>query len=309
MVDFTSCPTRKKAYGGANGNKICIIHNNENYMLKLPPKSTKKTELSYTNGCISEYISCHIYNIIGIPAQETILGIYKTKTKDKIVVACKDFTTIGVILQDFASLKNQVIDSASNGYGTELSDVLEAIDLQTSIDPLIVKQRFWDMFIMDALLGNFDRHNGNWGFLYDEQLDKMTLAPVYDCGSCLYPQADEEIMKKVLENTGEKHSRIFNFPTSALKQNDKKINYFNFLTSTMDENCLKSLIDIYPRIDFNKINHFISNIEQISDLQKNFYKTMLKERYDLILTPAYKKAIALNLESFKINESEEPDFE
>lgn len=31
-------------------------------------------------------------------------------------------------------------------------------------------QYFWDMFVVDALLGNFDRHNGNWGFLYDPVL-------------------------------------------------------------------------------------------------------------------------------------------
>ena len=54
------------------------------------------------------------------------------------------------------------------------------------------------MFIVDALIGNWDRHNGNWGFLYDAHTDRMTLAPSFDCGSSLYPQADEEIMQAVL---------------------------------------------------------------------------------------------------------------
>ena len=27
MIDFTNLPTRKKSYGGANGNKICVIIN------------------------------------------------------------------------------------------------------------------------------------------------------------------------------------------------------------------------------------------------------------------------------------------
>ena len=35
---------------------------------------------------------------------------------------------------------------------------------------------FWDMFIADAFIGNWDRHNGNWGFLYNEQNDSMKLA-------------------------------------------------------------------------------------------------------------------------------------
>lgn len=35
------------------------------------------------------------------------------------------------------------------------------------------------MFIVDALIGNWNRHNG---------------------GSCLFPQADEKIMQKALDN-------------------------------------------------------------------------------------------------------------
>ena len=27
MIDFTNLPTRKKSYGGANGNKLCEIIN------------------------------------------------------------------------------------------------------------------------------------------------------------------------------------------------------------------------------------------------------------------------------------------
>ena len=50
------------------------------------------------------------------------------------------------------------------------------------------------MFIVDALIGNWDRHNGNWGFLYNTVTDEIALAPGYDCGSCLFPQADEKII-------------------------------------------------------------------------------------------------------------------
>lgn len=67
--------------------------------------------MSYSNSTISEYIGSNIYKIIGIPVQETLLGEYIVKGKKKIVVACKDFTEPGVIIQDFASLKNTMIDS------------------------------------------------------------------------------------------------------------------------------------------------------------------------------------------------------
>ena len=134
--------------------------------------------------------------------------------KEKIVVACKDFTRPGVVLQEFASLKNQMIDSARNGYGTELSDIEKTFEEQTALDAVELSQRFWDMFIVDAFIGNWDRHNGNWGFLYDTMTDRLTLAPVYDCGSSLYPQADDKIMESVLKDSQARALRIFEIPTS-----------------------------------------------------------------------------------------------
>lgn len=44
------------------------------------------------------------------------------------------FTKPGITIQDFASLKNRIIDSERNGYGTDLADILSTIEAQTSID-------------------------------------------------------------------------------------------------------------------------------------------------------------------------------
>ena len=78
------------------------------------------------------------------------------------------------------------------------------------------------MFIGDAFLGNFDRHNGNWGFLIDESNAIVEISPIYDCGSCLYPQATEEVMKEVLTDEVQRNARIFVFPNSALKLTKRK---------------------------------------------------------------------------------------
>lgn len=68
--------------------------------------------MSYTNSCISEYLACHIYETLGMKAQETLLGTYTDKRgKEKIVVACRDFTDGGKKLIEFAQLKNTCIDS------------------------------------------------------------------------------------------------------------------------------------------------------------------------------------------------------
>lgn len=283
MIDFTDLPRRKKTYTGANGSKIAVVYNGELYMLKFPVLPSRNKEMSYTNGCISEYLGSHIFEIIGIPVQETLLGTFIRNGKEKVVVACKDFTTDDTVLQDFASLKNTIIDSEHNGYGTELSDILIAIEEQQIVDPVELKKHFWNMFIADALIGNWDRHNGNWGFLYNRRTDEVTLAPIFDCGSCLYPQADETIMEATLNDPAERNLRIFQIPLSGIKIEGRKINYFGFITSLQNKDCNAALKRIVPKVDMIKINALIDDTPFISDLQKNFYKTMLAERKEKIL--------------------------
>ena len=283
MIDFTNAVQKNKTYAGANGGKISVLYNGEQYMLKFPPFPTINKEMSYTNSCISEYIGCKVFESVGIPVQETVIGTYTSKGKEKVVVACKDFTSQGITLQDFASLKNRIIDSERNGYGTELADILSTIDEQTAMDSETLKTRFWNMLIVDALIGNWDRHNGNWGFLYNNATDEVTLAPVFDCGSSLYPQADEDLVKKILSDKNELNHRIFDIPLSAVTYNGKKINYFKFLSEGEFPDCNKALKRIASRIDIKKIYEIIDNTPTITGLQKEFYKTMLTARKERII--------------------------
>ena len=193
MIDFTNCEINKfRYYGGKNGGKICIIYNNEEYMLKFPVISdSSSVEHEYSNSCISEYICCHIIESLGLNVQQTLLGKYNLNGNEKIVVACKDFTSYNKVFRQFAELKNSQIVTSKNGYGTELSEIIDTIEMQQIYDVKKLKEFFWDMFIADCLIGNFDRHNGNWGFLIDEKSQSIEIAPIYDCASCLFPQNNE----------------------------------------------------------------------------------------------------------------------
>lgn len=283
MIDFTHLPTRNKFYAGANGAKRAVIYQGEQYMLKFPAPAPKNKDLSYANSCITEYIGCRIFNSVGIHAQETLLGVYQKNGVEKIVVACKDFTSPGIVLQDFASLKNTVINSGHSGYGTELSDIMQAMEDQTAFPSELLKQHFWNVFIVDALIGNWDRHNGNWGFLYNTTTDDITIAPIYDCGSSLYPQADETIMRDTLDNQQQRDLRTFSLPLSGIKINNQRINYFDFISSLKNTDCNKALKRILPKINMDKIFNIVDETPFISDLQKQFYKTMLQTRKERIL--------------------------
>lgn len=285
MIDFTACTVNKfRAYGGANGNKINIQYKDISYMLKFPPVPGRSKIMSYTNSCISEYIACHIVESLGISVQETLLGTYTDKRgKEKIVVACRDFTADGKKLMEFAHLKNTCVDSEQNGYGTELSSIDRAFDEQTLIPAEKLREFFWELFIADALLGNFDRHNGNWGILIDEQRQEAEIAPVYDCGSCLCPQMDDGKMEEVLASEAEINQRIFVYPTSAIMNNGQKISYFDFISSLQNVECNEALKKIARRIDMEKIKCIIEKTPAITHLQKDFYQTIIAERKAKIL--------------------------
>ena len=292
MIDFTECEINiYKYYGGKNGGKICIVYNGENYMLKFPGVNEGISKHGYSNNCISEYISCNIMKTLGLKVQNTILGTYKSNNIIKVVVACKDFTTKGAILKQFAELKNSQIESLKNGYGTELSEVIETIEQQQIYDVKNLKEFFWNMFIADCLLGNYNRHNGNWGFLINEAEKKIEIAPIYDCASCLYPQLTDERIEEIINDKEEMEAKVFVFPTSALKINDKKINYYEYISSLKNKDCNDALVRLFSKINLKEINKIIDNTDYISEIRKDFYKKIIKMRYEKILMYSYKKLV------------------
>lgn len=298
MIDFTHCKRSMDHYAGANGSKIGVIYDGERYMLKFPTQGKLNQNMHYTNGCISEYLACHIYKSIGIDVQQTEIGIFqKSDGTFREVVACKDFSdpTHGVILQDFGSIKNSVIDSEHHGYGTDLNDILKTIDMQQYIDPDTLRERFWDMFVADELIGNPDRHNGNWGFLCDYQSHTYSLAPVYDCGSSLLPQAGENHIQGMLQSKSEINIRIYERITSAIYLNGKRINYASFNQLHMQDypDYGRALARLEPKINMVEIGKIIDDTPTISDLQKEFYKTLITERKQQLLDKAALRALEL----------------
>ena len=287
MIDFTNYETKKKSYGGANGSKKSIMIGDDLYMLKLPSKPRINHALSYSNSPITEHIASSIFNLLGINAQETVLGKYTYHDVERVVVACKDFTYPDGDLYDFTSLRNQVVDSETNGHSTELSDILTIFREQDILDPDALESFFWDVFVIDALLGNWDRHNGNWGYLHNRVTDEVKIAPVYDNGSSLYPQADESIMNRILANKAEMNRRIYEIPLSAITIEGEKINYWKYMTSNPCDGLKKAILRMAPKIDLDRIDVLIDSVEGLTPTQKTFYKTMIKKRKECIIDPSY----------------------
>ena len=81
---------------------------------------------------------------------------------------------------------------------------------------------------------------------------------------------------------------MYKFSTSQIKLHDKKSLYFKVISSLEFEEINKALLNIYPRIDMNKINALIDELS-ISKIHNHFYEVMLNNRYEKIITFTYDK--------------------
>ena len=117
----------------------------------------------------------------------------------------------------------------------------------------------------------------------------MKIAPIFDCGSALYPQINDEMIKKVMSSKTEMEARVYDMPTSAILVEGKRANYFKLITSLKYNGCNEAIKRIIPKINLDKINFLIDESEQISELQKEFLKKILKLRKEKILDYAFKK--------------------
>ena len=277
MIDFTECIEELNNYKGSEKKKT-LVYDNKKYLVKFPdPIREKNKNISYINNAFSEYVGSNVFKIVGFETQNTILGTYTYNKKEKIVCACEDFTDGNHVLYEFENLA--LSTNPDKKIETELADILEVIEETKMMIPDNTKEKFWDMFIIDSLIGNTDRHNGNWGFLVNARSSKVEFAPIYDCGSCLNPMLEDMEMER-LNETEFKNLAINCY--SCIKENGKKINYITYIKGMKNEECNEAIDRVFKKINMEKINKFIDEIPAMSDARKQFYKKIIKLRYDII---------------------------
>ncbi|KSV58742.1 CtkA family protein [Acetivibrio ethanolgignens] len=219
------------------GRKEGVIYNNENWLLKYPDnmkeKDLKGIDVSYGNNPIAEYIGSHVYQLLGIPVHETLLGT----RNGKCVVGCKDFVGDLEKLTEFREFKVSYVPhfinaegDITNGTGMDIEEAKLCLKEHPYLSNVPeVEDRFWTMFVVDTLNGNPDRNNGNWGCVQDLQTREYRLAPVYDNGNCLYFRLSNEKMKEALKD----HNRMLQLAISNTQSRFTKdghiVNPFKYL--------------------------------------------------------------------------------
>ena len=283
MRDYSVYPIDTDVFFSGAEDKVQITINGKRYIMKFQ----RNSEVGLTFSHVSEYLGSHVFELLKIPVQETYIGTYNGKN----IVLLKHFCKDGEILVHFNAIGESSLEEDKEMYQYSYDDIQRMLnDNKKSTNVQETVDRFWDMFIVDALNGNFDRHGGNWGFIKKD--NKYKIAPIYDNGSSMYPKLNtDEKINAVLDSVEEINERIFKFPTSHVKIDGRKSSYYEVINSLKFEECNKALLRIFPRIKFEDIDKLIDSIECINELRKQFYKRMYRERYEKILKPAYEKLV------------------
>lgn len=271
-------------YKGSERKKTVLLDDGKKYMLKLSdPIREKGRNVSYINNAYSEYLGCKIAEIIGLPVQNVILGNY-TYVNDigenhtRPAVLCEDLRADNEMLLEIDTL------SLSNYEDTTreltFSNINNKINHIKGIDTSELKEFYYNMFIFDALTGNTDRHNGNWGLITDKFSTYLKIAPIYDCGSSLLPLlGDNELPIK------NKESVYFSI-CSIILEDKEKINYLDYIVNTRNPDVDAALLRMIPNINLNKINDIIIDTPVFSNNRKVMYSEFIDKRYNNILVPA-----------------------
>jgi hypothetical protein len=131
-------------------------------------------------------------------------------------------------------------------------------------------------------VGNFDRHEGNWGFLKKDGI--YAPSPLFDNGACFYPQlfgTDKVKMKP--EDI--RHMILFR-TRCAIFYNDKKKNYFELLEIVLEKeevrNIFTSFLAQVDRVCFDEIFDYVVGYNQHYSSSVEFVKSVIKIRRELL---------------------------
>ena len=282
MIDYSVYPKNNRIYTGSE-EKFGITIDDVYFIVKFQ----KNSENGLLNNHISEHLGSMIFSLLGENAQWTRLGLYQQRP----IVLCKDFNNTGSIFTPFNGVGESSLERDKEMYQYNYQDIARMLQDNIKMTQVsTVVEKFWNMFIIDALIGNFDRHGANWGFIKKD--NQYTMAPIFDNGSSLFPRRNtEQLMLEAMNDSTVLHHMTFKYPTSQIKINHKKSSYFEVINSLKFEACNEALIRMYPKINLNQIYSFIDGEEMLTSIQKKFYKFIIQHRYEHIIKASYERLV------------------
>ncbi len=286
-IDFYSGIFDWGNYSGSERKKKYVFEG-ITYMVKFPdPVREIHNLLSYMNNQYSEYVGCHIYESLNIPVQETYLGKYVNNGREIVAVACRDFKNDGLELYPLKYIQSGDISSSSDFLGnltiTKLYEVIHSLG-NAELESKTINH-FWTMFIVDYLIGNYDRHLENWGMAIDQNGRRMP-SPVYDCGSSLLPlYSDDEL--EVLVKQKLFNGICLNVNTPFFDEVTGRRVIFREVFESPNQDLKKAILEVFPKISLAKIYQIIQETPFMSDVRKTAMIESMKIRYNQVLLKSF----------------------
>lgn len=259
LFEITDDMRNGLSYDGAT-EKFGFSFSNVNYIAKFASQGL-------TSELYSEYVASHFIAAIGVPSHDTFLGVYK----GRMCVILRDFTTPAQRLRVF----KHAIQSSGEMNAVYSNYTLPLIETLIAPYPAIAK-RFWEMLVCDAILGNNDRHWGNWG--YFSTPDGYLPAPLYDNGGALFPELSSFIEEYNKDHYLFLSSRTCKHPASQLR--DAMGRRLSFNTLFHDPEVLQKTEEIRGRLTLGKIREAVTTATSgLPSPYSTVYKQLVVMRY------------------------------
>ena len=252
-----------KIYNGSE-KKFGVTIDGIDYLVKFRKKDWYNVEC--------EYVCSNLILLLGGNAHRVYLGKYN----GELVTLCKDFTQYNeyTTLCSLRSISSSRFDTDRSSYDYYFNDVIHLFETLEYCNVEDCKKAFCEMFMYDALLGNTDRHPGNWGLVFNGKY--WSFSPIFDNGASLFPRA-------VLSDLNETwvKERIFIWPNSKIMFDGirERSSYRDVIKNSK---YLQELKNIFPSNTLDLCFAFI-NTSPISNDLKTMYRTMLYYRYNCII--------------------------
>lgn len=246
--------------------KYCAVDKNN--------KRRKSTELA------SEKIACEIAKVIGYKCADIELA----KDQDgELCVLNYSFLKPDESLIEFASEAS----ISQNGRDRKEKYTIQGIKrILDTVDEKLYSE-FIGLQVFDALIGESDRHEENWGYIRTSKSSNIIFAPFYDNGDSLMHNINENRVEEYINDEAGFLRYIHKSKTKILDNNGHKIKHFQLIDHLISENpvFLRDELQKTKRLTDDIIKDIIYGIpdEYLPQNHKDILQRYISIRRDILL--------------------------
>ncbi|WP_010597592.1 HipA domain-containing protein [Rickettsiella massiliensis] len=148
-------------------------------------------------------------------------------------------------------------------------------------------KEYWsEVFLFDALIGNTDRHQDNWGIIENKESFKKTIAPVFDNGTSM----GREIYKKKFQTWKQQDYDKYiskGFHHIRVDIESKNPGHYELLHEMMRKyNVKKTMLNLLNKVNIKNITKILEYLTKfdipvkLTTERANFMLKLIENRYD-----------------------------